>query len=257
MSRSAMTRRCLGAGSALAAALAAGAMLMLSGQASADPPSGDSGDPRATAYPGNVKTCDGASLSGSKVDVTSTEDDTYIDITAVPDDVTISGVVVKGGPGYNIYLPGSLGALPWTGLHAPLVPSDKPGGISHWFACGTTSTTTTTTKTPCETTTTTEETTTTTSATETTTTDDTTSSTSTSGTTSGTTSSAPSTGVTTTTGGAVVTTSLTGGDTTPQGGLAYTGFARGWLVPAGVALLAVGATLLFLVRRRATADRRG
>jgi LPXTG-motif cell wall-anchored protein len=58
-----------------------------------------------------------------------------VDITGLPEGVTIVGVVVKGGPAYNVYP--NLGALPRKGLHAPLVKSGKPAAVSHWFACGT------------------------------------------------------------------------------------------------------------------------
>ena len=108
------------------------------GQASATASRPDSGDSRATSYDGNVTTCAQAGLAGSFINVTSSQDATYIDITATPSSVTITGVVVKGGPAYNVYATGSLGSLPWLALHSPLNPNNKPAGISHWFVCGTT-----------------------------------------------------------------------------------------------------------------------
>ena len=103
-----------------------------------------SGDDRATSHDGNAVTCVDAGLAGDSITVTSTVDGPYIDITAVPAGKTVTGVVVKGGNGYNIYLPGALGSLPWLDLHAPLTPSDGPAGISHWFVCGTTGSTSST-----------------------------------------------------------------------------------------------------------------
>jgi hypothetical protein len=105
-----------------------------------------SGDPRATSFDGNVTTCaDVAGLAGDTVDVTSNVDETntYLNITAIPSDVTVTGVVVKGANGYNVYLPGALpshlGDLPWLLLHAPINASGSPATLSHYFACGTVS----------------------------------------------------------------------------------------------------------------------
>ena len=50
----------------------------------------------------------------------------------VPAGKTVTGVVVKGGNAYNVYLPAALGALPWNGLHAPdSTRARRPAGISH------------------------------------------------------------------------------------------------------------------------------
>ena len=94
----------------------------------------ESGDVRATAYAGNVTDCAGAGLAGSTIEVTYTvdESETYITITGVPDGTTLTGVVVKGGNAYNVYVGDQR-----TELHAPLNASGKPAQISHWFACGT------------------------------------------------------------------------------------------------------------------------
>jgi hypothetical protein len=93
-----------------------------------------SGDPRATAYAGNATDCADAGLPGEVIDVEFTIDatNTYVTITSVPDGYVLTGVVVKGGPAYNVYV-GDVR----TDLHAPLVSSGKPAQISHWFACGT------------------------------------------------------------------------------------------------------------------------
>jgi hypothetical protein len=93
-----------------------------------------SGDPRATAHAGNVTDCADAGLPGEVIDVGFTIDatNTYLTITSVPDGSVLTGVVVKGGPAYNVYV-GDVR----TDLHAPLVSSGKPAQISHWFACGT------------------------------------------------------------------------------------------------------------------------
>jgi hypothetical protein len=107
------------------------------GAAPGDPP--QSGDPRATAFAGNATTCEDAGLPGETIDVGASIDATnrYLTITSVPDGVTLTGVVVKGGPGYNVYV-GDVRTL----LHAPLGPNGSPAGISHWYACGAPPTTT-------------------------------------------------------------------------------------------------------------------
>jgi len=132
--------------------------------ATADPPADPvAGDDRATAYPDNAVEADCPTLfpgstSVALTDLTYSVDptETYLDITAVDADVEVAGVVVKGGPAYNVYEVADLGDLAWLDLHSPLVSSGEPAQISHWFACGvTTSTTTTTTTTTTSTSTTT------------------------------------------------------------------------------------------------------
>jgi len=142
-----------------ASTLATGALLLSVATAHSEtvdePPV--SGDDRATAFPGNIKMddCAAANLAGSAIDVESTDDGTFITITSVPEGVTLTGVVVKGGAAYNVYV-GDVR----DDLHAPLNPNGSPAGISHWFACGTeagtTSTTTTTSDTSSSETTTSE-----------------------------------------------------------------------------------------------------
>lgn len=194
-------------------------------------PSGDpvSGDTRATAHAGNVVAADCATLFPGSQDIsgdlTVTKDDTYLDVTAVADGVEIVGVIVKGGPAYNVYAPADLGDLPWSDLHSPLVPSGKPAAISHWFACGVGASTTTT----ATTTTTTD---TSTSATTTTTTSDS--------------SSPESSGAEVTT-----TTSADVASAAQDEDLASTGFNGGWLVALAAGLLIAGGAVLVLLRTRA------
>jgi hypothetical protein len=130
--------------SLIVASTAAGVLFGLTAFAAASPPDRTpvSGDDRATAHPGNVVAADCPSLfpgstavAQGDIDFTGGDNTGGVDITAVPDGVTVVGVVVKGGPAYNVYA--DLGDLPWTGLHAPLVPSGKPAAVSHWFVCGT------------------------------------------------------------------------------------------------------------------------
>ncbi|XVV06230.1 hypothetical protein ACQPW3_12915 [Actinosynnema sp. CA-248983] len=263
------------------------------GTATAQPPGQDppvSGDPRATAYPGNATTCADAGLPGEIIQVTSNDDGTYLDVTAVPEGYTLIGVVVKGSNAYNVYK--GLGDLPWLDMHAPLASSGQPAEISHWYACGiksvgttspTTTTTTTTTTTPTTTTTydsttstttttttypttttttTTSDTTTTTTDSTTTTTDSTTTTTptttTTSDTTTTTTSDTTSTTTTTTTPAQTTTTTSPAKTTTTtaplavdrQKPLASTGSRTAWLVPIGTLMVLLGGMGVALARRR-------
>jgi hypothetical protein len=234
-----MLRYLLAAGTAAAAAA-----VLFTGTAAAQP--GDepvSGDARTTAHSGNVVAADCAELFKSSTAIATSdltysvdETNTYVDITAVADGVEVVGVIVKGGPAYNVYTAASLGALAWNDLHSPLVSSGKPAQISHWFACGTkTTTTTTTTETTTETTdTTTAETTTETSGTES--------------------SSSPPTTTTSdssSAGAGVTTTSAGVSPAAEEGDLASTGFNGGWLIALAGLLLAGGGALLLLMRLRA------
>lgn len=231
-----MRRYVLAATSAAVAAVA-----LFSGTAAAQPDDKPvSGDIRATAVSGNVveKDCDdlfkGSSAIGAG-DITSSVDatNTYLDITTVADGVEVAGVIVKGGPAYNVYKAADLGILPWLDLHAPLVSSGKPAQISHWFACGvkkTTTTTTTTTTTGTETTTSTTDT-------------STSSSSSTSSTTSDTSSSSSVAATTTITSAAVA-------PVADEDDLAFTGFNGGWLIALAALLLLAGGGLLLVLRLR-------
>lgn len=208
---------------AVVVALSAITLSGIAGVASATPDKEpESGDDRATAHPGNVVEKDCADLfPGSeavdKADLTFEVDgsNTYIDITAATD---VVGVIVKGGPAYNVYEASDLGDLPWLDLHSPLVPSGKPAQISHWFACAVEGTTTTTT---------------------TTTTDDTEPSTSTSSGEEPSSSAAPN-----------PTTSQDVAPAAEEEALAETGFDAGWLVTLAALLLLGGGALLFVMRTR-------
>ena len=226
----------------LAVTAALSAAVLLAGPAAAQPKDEPvSGDDRATAHAGNVVGQDCAELfPGTSAiasgDLTSSVDatNTYIDITGIADGVALTGVIVKGGPAYNVYEPGDLGFLPWLDLHAPLVSSGKPAQISHWFACGVkASATTTTANTP--------------PGGPTSTTTDTATSTS-----------APSGSTTSgeSTSGAVVApaTTTTSADVSPAAqdeNLASTGFNGGWLIALAALLLLGGGAALVLVRLRA------
>jgi hypothetical protein len=218
--------------------LAMVAVGVLASGASAQPPP-ESGDDRATAHSGNIDigqpgdACDELGLPGDEAvmpEGTYTNDGTYIDITAFPPGTVVTGVVVKGGPAYNVYP--NLGALPWLDLHSPLNPSGKkPAEISHWFVCvdvPTTTTTTTTTTVP------------------------------------GTTTTVPTTtspGVTTTTVPATTTTTVPAATTTTttkpapavagsDDELAATGVNSLWLLIGGSALVVVGAGALLASKLR-------
>lgn len=122
------------------AALAVGATFLVATPALAAPPGWvpNPGDNRATAHPGNVTTCQEAGLKGTTITSLGTHDnsDTYVTITSadIPAGDTLVAVVVKGGPGYNVYE----GPSSWTGLHSPINPGKNIPTISHWFACVTT-----------------------------------------------------------------------------------------------------------------------
>ncbi|HEY9390677.1 MAG TPA: hypothetical protein VIR27_13060 [Mycobacteriales bacterium] len=137
-----------------AALVAASTVLAFSATAGANPghdkPAPDSGDSRAISYAGNATTCADIGLGGA----TPYDDDylqgsgyaalnndkTKVTISGLPDGVTLTAIVVKGGDGYNLYTPGERGlgeSLPYTDLHSPLVGQGNIPTISHWFACGT------------------------------------------------------------------------------------------------------------------------
>lgn len=214
----------------IVAAFAVGALFGVASTASAttDPISGDD---RAKAKPGNVVEKDCPELfPGSqaidKADLTFEVDatNTFIDVTAIADGVEVVGVIVKGGPAYNVYTADSLAELPWLDLHSPHVASGKPAQISHWFACGVKDTTTTTPPTSTDTT--------------------------------------PPTTTEPPTSSPVTTTPTTASPqpgVPPAAGddeLADTGFNAGWLVALGAALLLGGGALLFMVRMRGARAKR-
>ncbi|MGW4112478.1 hypothetical protein ACWEFJ_16510 [Actinosynnema sp. NPDC004786] len=144
------SRRLFGA----ATLLALGASGLLGGTATASPSGGTpaAGDDRAVPHAKNLEwnhenACARAGLAGQAFDeegtptLPSTQTDTHVTITGGLEGYTVTGVVVKGGDGYNVYFTTPpegtkpLGDLPWEGLHSPLNPNGKPAGISHWFFC--------------------------------------------------------------------------------------------------------------------------
>jgi hypothetical protein len=137
---SATVRRRSFAASALCTVTAFTALAFV-GSASASPkdePTTD--DPRAVVHADNVTTCAAAGLPGetyqpSQIQHEVDESNTYIDVKADVADGTITAIVVKGGPAYNVYLASALGGFPALDLRPPLVSSGKPAQISHWFAC--------------------------------------------------------------------------------------------------------------------------
>src|SRR5579884_1361711 len=114
-----------------------------------------SGDPRATAYPGNIHdgnsgnacsqlgfandtevavgNADGYTAGG----YTISSDGSNLTVTAIPADTQIDALVVKGGDAYNVYPASVFASLPQSGLHAPMVgkAQDNVPTISHWFLC--------------------------------------------------------------------------------------------------------------------------
>ncbi|MQA64276.1 MAG: hypothetical protein GEU86_23125 [Actinophytocola sp.] len=216
-------------------------------------------DPRAFEHVNgdNAKTCADASLGGeliAKVDGEGNpEDDTsnfvispeeneggeidedqYLTILGVEPGVTVTGIVVKGGNGFNVYVPGEKGLSenpPWEKLYSPLNKGGNIPQISHWYACGEaedvveTPTSTPATTTPDAPTTTVE--TTTPQASET--------STSAVETTESSTSSSAAPATTSTTEAPAVA------NASDEGDLATTGFGSGWLVWAGALFVLVGA----------------
>lgn len=214
-------------------------------------------DPRAFEHVNgdNAKTCADASLGGeliAKVDGEGNpEDDTsnfvispeeneggeidedqYLTILGVEPGVTVTGIVVKGGNGFNVYVPGEKGLSenpPWEKLYSPLNKGGNIPQISHWYACGeaedVVETSTPATTTPDAPTTTVE--TTTPQASET--------STSAVETTESSTSSSAAPATTSTTEAPAVA------NASDEGDLATTGFGSGWLVWAGALFVLVGA----------------
>lgn len=232
---------------------------LLAGTATVASATGDAmtpSDDRAEAHVGNATTCTGgqkpAGLDGVLLDVD--KDLTYtggdgqsVTITDVAEGVTVTGIVVKGGNGYNIYVPGEKGLSenpPWSELISPLNRGGNVPTISHWFACGT-KTTPTTSETPptSDTTPSSEPETPGDEETPGETPDDsaTTEPSAPSATTSG-----PGAAPVTTTG----TTEAAPSPAGDSGDLASTGFSGGWLLGVGALLLVGGGALLALTRTR-------
>jgi LPXTG-motif cell wall-anchored protein len=224
------------AGLLASAAVAAVVTLALSSTASADGPTTD--DERATPYTKNVdikhpEACTVGGLTGetmlpSEFTYTGGDNLIHLNITAVLSDKTVTGVVVKGGPNFNVYLAEDLGALPWNELRAPFNEGGQQAEISHWYGCGIKKETPSSSVTPSSST------------------GSSSSSTAPSSTTS---SSAAETTVSSSE--VAVTTTTTAAAAAPAGeDLASTGFGSAWLVGLGAALLAAGAAVLLVLRRR-------
>lgn len=103
-------------------------------------------DPRATPHDGNVATCSAAGLDGTLLDKTLLdyeagieESDLLVTISEVlAENVTVTGIVIKGGDAYNLYVPGELGLSetpPWEDLISPINNGDNQPELSHWFVC--------------------------------------------------------------------------------------------------------------------------
>ncbi|SDL33020.1 LPXTG-motif cell wall anchor domain-containing protein [Lentzea albidocapillata subsp. violacea] len=226
------------------AAMAAVATLALATTSLAEQDAPVSGDPRATAYLKNVdikhpEACTVGGLTGVTIhpdlfDYSGGDNQLHLNITGLsrlPEGMKVTGIVVKGGPVFNVYLADKLGAtLPWEKLRAPLKDNGNGSDISHWYGCGIKDTTTT----PTTTTTTTTTTTVTQSSTP-----------------------SSSSGTTTTTTGAsssdVAPTTTTTAAVVPvanEDDLAATGFGSAWMLGLGAALVAAGAALVLVMRRR-------
>ncbi|WP_439383501.1 LPXTG cell wall anchor domain-containing protein [Amycolatopsis lexingtonensis] len=122
-------------------ALTTAALIGTAGAALACYPSDD----HATAVPKNASKCEDVKLGGQDLPTSvvtftgGTEKDQYLNITKVAEGVTITAIVVKGGDGYNLYVPGAKGlpdTPPWNKLRSPLNGGRQLPTISHWFLCG-------------------------------------------------------------------------------------------------------------------------
>lgn len=220
-------------------AITTAALIGTAGSALACYPSDD----HATPVPKtNVTTCADAKLPGETLvrsdelptDVIDIEGgvpnkDKTLTIKQVAKGVTITAIVVKGGDGYNIYIPGKKGLpenAPWKDLKSPLNGGRQVPTISHWFVCGTTKST------PPETTPVTK----------------------------------PSTPTTTKPSAPVSETSVSptktttpaavpaGNESGTGGGLANTGFDNSWLIWVAGLLLVAGGGLLALLKFRRKAS---
>ncbi|PSL56898.1 hypothetical protein B0I31_103658 [Saccharothrix carnea] len=221
------TRRLFGAAALLALSTAG----LLGGTASATSDTLDPGDDRAVVAEGNVdvgqpgNACDVVGLPGEEMTLQTgfTVEGTDITITAHPEGYVLTGVVVKGGNAYNVYASEDLGELAWEDLHPPINSSGGPAGISHWFVCAEKDETVTTTTTAPETTT---------DEVVPTTTDE----------------PAPTTTTTTTDSVAVTPTTTSApaavAGASNEGDLANTGYDGGWMLIAGLGLVAAGAAFV-------------
>lgn len=225
------------------AALAAVASLVLATSAFADEVTTD--DPRAQPFSrfidvNHPEACTVGGLSGNVVlpgefVYTGGDNQQHLNITGVSEDVEVTGMLVKAGDVFNVYLADNLGeALPWNELRAPVVDGGSLPEIGQWFGCGVaveqppTSTTTTTT-----TTTTTSESTVTHSSTP-----------------ASTSSSEPATSSSSAEAALATTTTVAPVPVAEVHDLAATGFGSAWMLGLGAALVAAGAALVLVMRRR-------
>ncbi|KJK51829.1 hypothetical protein UK23_05450 [Lentzea aerocolonigenes] len=213
---------------ALAAASFALVALSATAHAGPDKPALNAGDERAVAYDKNVAidhpdACTVGGLTGTtiapeKFTFTGGEKQQYLNITAAPAGTTVTGVVVKGSDAFNVYLAAKLGPLPWEKLRSPDNNGGNIPGISHWYACGIV-----TEQPPGEEQPPKEE--------------------------------QPPTSTVTSPASSSATTPATTVTTSPNapGGseeLASTGFGSAWLLGVGATLVAAGAAVLMVLRRR-------
>lgn len=101
-----------------------------------------SGDDRVIRTGGpNANSCDDAGLEGTII-LRNKEEPNEKTVTIDPSDIPagdeVTGIVVKGGPGFNVYPPNVL-----TDLRAPQNKGGQQPTLSHWFVCGVKKTTTT------------------------------------------------------------------------------------------------------------------
>ncbi|HEY3471253.1 MAG TPA: LPXTG cell wall anchor domain-containing protein [Amycolatopsis sp.] len=220
-------------------ALTTAALIGTAGAALACYPS----DGRATPVPKNASSCEDAKLPGKTLATSDKptdlieftggvpDKDKSLTITKVDESVTVTAIVVKGGDGYNIYVPGEKGlpeTPPWKDLISPLNGGKQVPAISHWFVCGAKKDAP-----PTKTTTATPPTSTVTSKPSTPATSDT------------------SVAPTSTTAPAAVP---AGNESGTGGGLANTGFDNSWLIWVAGLLLVAGGGLLALLKFRRKAS---
>ncbi|MFD4674479.1 LPXTG cell wall anchor domain-containing protein [Lentzea sp. NPDC058450] len=224
------------AGLLASVALAGVASLLLTTSAFADEATTD--DSRAQAFLKFVdvyhpEACTVGGLTGSVVlpagfTYSGGDNAKYLNVTELPKGVKVTGMVVRAGDLLNVYLADKLGDVPWNELRAPVLNGGELQEIGQWFGCGvkveelpaTTTMTTTTTTTTAESAVTTTE--------------------------------APTTTSTTTSSQELVptTTTVVPVAVAQVDDLAATGFGAAWLVGLGAALVAAGAALVLVMRRR-------
>jgi hypothetical protein len=123
----------LAVGTTLAATVLSLLAAFPAGAKPSDPPP-PSGDDRATSYAGNATTCADAKLAGEIILKDDSPEGQYLTLKTsdIPEGFELTGTVIKGGNGFNVYPPQYL-----TDLHAPLVGQNgNVPDMSHWFACG-------------------------------------------------------------------------------------------------------------------------